>query len=58
MSDLATVRTVRVPFTGDRAGTAPLTWGQRAIWNAILRTAPNDIYFNIGRLLPLGSAAV
>ncbi|WUT00911.1 condensation domain-containing protein [Streptomyces sp. NBC_00708] len=54
MSDLATVRTVRVPFTGDRAGTAPLTWGQRAIWNAILRTAPNDIYFNIGRLLPLG----
>ncbi|MFD5789739.1 condensation domain-containing protein [Streptomyces sp. NPDC127037] len=54
MSDLATVRTVCVPFTGDRAGTAPLTWGQRAIWNAILRTAPNDIYFNIGRLLPLG----
>ncbi|MGW0859543.1 condensation domain-containing protein [Streptomyces sp. NPDC002690] len=44
---------VEVPFAGDRSGTAPLTWGQQAIWNAILRTAPNDIYFNIGRILPL-----
>lgn len=48
---------VEVPFAGDRSGTAPLTWGQQAIWNAILRTAPNDIYFNIGRLLPWASAA-
>ncbi|MEU1090248.1 condensation domain-containing protein [Streptomyces sp. NPDC005892] len=47
------VDVVEVPFTGDRSGTAPLTWGQQAIWNAILRTAPNDIYFNIGRLLSL-----
>ncbi|WP_405455324.1 condensation domain-containing protein [Streptomyces sp. NBC_00101] len=51
-ADLA-VDVVEVPFAGDRSGTAPLTWGQQAIWNAILRTAPNDIYFNIGRLLPL-----
>ncbi|TXS50029.1 condensation domain-containing protein [Streptomyces sp. t39] len=43
-----------VPFAGGRAGSAPLTWGQRAIWNAIVRTAPNDVYFNIARLLPLG----
>ncbi|WP_254897575.1 condensation domain-containing protein [Kitasatospora sp. NA04385] len=42
-----------VPFAGGRAGTAPLTWGQRAIWHAIGRTAPNDHYFNLGRVLPL-----
>ncbi|WP_327674540.1 condensation domain-containing protein [Kitasatospora sp. NBC_00458] len=42
-----------VPFTGSRAGRAPLTWGQRAIWHAIGRTAPNDHYFNLGRVLPL-----
>ncbi|MYU23935.1 condensation domain-containing protein [Streptomyces sp. SID8352] len=42
-----------VPFTGARAGDAPLTWGQRAIWHAVRRTAPNDHYFNIGRVLPL-----
>ncbi|NEE25811.1 non-ribosomal peptide synthetase condensation domain protein, partial [Streptomyces sp. SID7982] len=35
------------------SGRAPLTWGQRAIWHAIRRTAPNDHYFNIGRVLPL-----
>ncbi|MGW0605832.1 condensation domain-containing protein [Streptomyces sp. NPDC002640] len=42
-----------VPFRGERAGRAPLTWGQRAIWHAIGRTAPNDHYFNLGRVLPL-----
>ncbi|MGA6174811.1 condensation domain-containing protein [Streptomyces sp. NPDC012600] len=45
--------TVAVEFGGDRTGRAPLTWGQRAIWHAIRRTAPNDHYFNIGRVLPL-----
>ncbi|MGW9385816.1 condensation domain-containing protein [Streptomyces globisporus] len=42
-----------VAFQGERSGRAPLTWGQRAIWQAIRRTAPNDHYFNIGRVLPL-----
>ncbi|MFF4343736.1 condensation domain-containing protein [Kitasatospora sp. NPDC001540] len=42
-----------VPFAGGGCGTAPLTWGQRAIWHAIGRTAPNDHYFNLGRVLPL-----
>ncbi|MFD5764496.1 condensation domain-containing protein [Streptomyces sp. NPDC127049] len=42
-----------VPFAGGRSGAAPLTWGQRAIWHAIGRTAPNDHYFNLGRVLPL-----
>lgn len=42
-----------VDFRGERSGQAPLTWGQRAIWHAIGRTAPNDHYFNIGRILPL-----
>ena len=45
--------TTTVTFTGGRSGDAPLTWGQRAIWHAIGRTAPNDHYFNIGRVLPL-----
>ncbi|MDF5754038.1 condensation domain-containing protein [Spongiactinospora sp. TRM90649] len=30
---------------------APLTWGQRAIWDAIQETAPDDRYFNFGRIL-------
>lgn len=45
--------TITVDFCGERSGRAPLTWGQRAIWHAIGRTAPNDHYFNIGRVLPL-----
>ncbi|WP_331766602.1 condensation domain-containing protein [Embleya sp. NBC_00896] len=32
---------------------APLTWGQRAIWQAIRRTAPSDHYFNMTRVLPI-----
>ncbi|GAA4564918.1 condensation domain-containing protein [Planotetraspora kaengkrachanensis] len=40
-----------ITFTGARGGTAPLTWGQRAIWDAIQRTAPDDRYFNFGRIL-------
>lgn len=45
--------TVPVDFAGDRSGQAPLTWGQRAIWNAMCRAAPNDVYYNIARLLRL-----
>ncbi len=49
---------VRVPFTGDRAGTGPLTWGQRAIWHAIGRTVPNDHYFNLDRVVALAPRTV
>ena len=38
-------------FAAADAGTAPLTWGQRAIWDAIAVTAPDDHYFNFGRVL-------
>ncbi|MFI6294269.1 condensation domain-containing protein [Nonomuraea sp. NPDC050790] len=38
-------------FAARDSGTAPLTWGQRAIWEAIRRTAPDDHYFNFGRVL-------
>lgn len=45
------------PLTGPP--TAPLTWGQRAIWEAIVRTAPDDRYFNFGRVLKVpGSRTV
>ncbi|QMU69848.1 condensation domain-containing protein [Streptacidiphilus sp. P02-A3a] len=38
-------------FTAADSGAAPLTWGQRAIWDAITVTAPEDHYFNFGRVL-------
>lgn len=42
---------MNVEFDGTGSGTAPLTWGQRAIWEAIQNTAPDDHYFNFGRVL-------
>ncbi|GIH26671.1 hypothetical protein Aph01nite_49810 [Acrocarpospora phusangensis] len=44
-----------IAFAGERSGDAPLTWGQRAIWEAIERTAPDDHYFNFGRVVRLGA---
>ncbi|MBG0815917.1 hypothetical protein [Planomonospora sp. ID82291] len=44
-------------FAGGRAGTGPLAWGQRAIWDAIVRTAPDDRYFNFGRVLAVPGKA-
>ncbi|MEV0588384.1 condensation domain-containing protein [Nonomuraea sp. NPDC050310] len=40
-----------VEFAGPGAGTAPLTWGQAAIWDAVQKTAPDDHYFNFGRIV-------
>ncbi|WP_049572070.1 condensation domain-containing protein [Nonomuraea sp. SBT364] len=40
-----------IRFAAPDSGTAPLTWGQRAIWEAVERTAPDDHYFNFGRVL-------
>ncbi|MEU0552410.1 condensation domain-containing protein [Dactylosporangium sp. NPDC006015] len=48
----------RLPFAGGRSGTGSLTWGQRAIWNAIGRTVPNDHYFNLDRIVDLGPRTV
>jgi hypothetical protein len=42
---------MNVDFAAPDTGTAPLTWGQRAIWETIERTAPDDHYFNFGRVL-------
>ncbi|GIH27686.1 hypothetical protein Aph01nite_59960 [Acrocarpospora phusangensis] len=36
-------------FGGGRSGQAPLTWGQRGIWDAMARNPPG--HFNIGRVL-------
>ncbi|MFF4773501.1 condensation domain-containing protein [Microtetraspora fusca] len=46
-----------ISFAGTRSGTAPLTWGQLAIWQAILRTAPDDHYFNFGRVVEVPRGA-
>ncbi|MDI1464731.1 hypothetical protein QEZ54_27550 [Catellatospora sp. KI3] len=40
-----------VAVRGAPGAAAPLTWGQYAIWAAIGRTAPNDHYFNLTRVL-------
>ncbi|WP_205314799.1 condensation domain-containing protein, partial [Nonomuraea lactucae] len=45
-----------VEFAAPDSGTAPLTWGQRAIWETIERTAPDDHYFNFGRVLKVPGA--
>ena len=42
---------MRVEFAAPDSGTAPLTWGQRAIWDAIGHSAPDDHFFNFGRVL-------
>ncbi|GII63217.1 hypothetical protein Skr01_33020 [Sphaerisporangium krabiense] len=55
----ATDRMTHVEFAGPGSGHAPLTWGQRAIWEAIVRTAPDDHYFNFGQVLKVpGSRTV
>ncbi|MBT8227295.1 MAG: non-ribosomal peptide synthetase condensation domain protein [Dactylosporangium sp.] len=38
-------------FTGGRAVTAPLTWGQISIWDPIIAAIPNDAFFNLSRVL-------
>src|SRR3954468_8119804 len=38
-------------FAGDREATAPLTWGQRSMWNAIQQIAPGDNLMNVARQL-------
>lgn len=47
--DMVTVR-IPVPFHGDGAGTAELTWGQREIWQTMRRTGRT---LNIGGALPV-----
>jgi len=47
----AVVTRVTARFTGERAVTAPLTWGQRCILQPILEVAPHDAFFNVRRVL-------
>ncbi|GAA1369720.1 non-ribosomal peptide synthetase condensation domain protein [Catellatospora chokoriensis] len=42
---------MQVVIHGTPVAAGPLTWGQHAIWAAIGRTAPNDHYFNLTRVL-------
>jgi hypothetical protein len=39
-----------VAFTGERSGTAALTWAQREIWDMYELTRPHHAYFNLMRL--------
>ncbi|MGW5355759.1 condensation domain-containing protein [Streptomyces sp. NPDC004031] len=45
-----------IAFVAADAESGPLTWGQLAIWDAIGRTAPDDGYFNFGRILKVPGA--
>ncbi|MFD1939040.1 condensation domain-containing protein [Nonomuraea mangrovi] len=42
---------MNVAFSAADEGVAPLTWGQRAIWDAVLNTEPDDHYFNFDRVV-------
>lgn len=44
-------------FHGERTERAPLTWGQQAIWKAVLSLAPNDHWLNVRRVLALPARA-
>jgi hypothetical protein len=43
-------RRVAVPFAGEGAGTAPMTWAQLGIWKTMVRTGIN---MNIGGTVPM-----
>lgn len=47
--------TVPVHFAGLRSGSAPLSWGQHAIWKSIQWLGEEAHYFNIPRALPVPS---
>ncbi|MEZ0066057.1 hypothetical protein ABIA32_002066 [Streptacidiphilus sp. MAP12-20] len=51
MTAVTTTAEAAVAFAAPDHGSAALTWGQRAIWEAIRNTAPDDHYFNFGRVL-------
>ncbi|MGH3415254.1 MAG: condensation domain-containing protein [Actinocrinis sp.] len=46
---------IAVEYGGLEDWSGPATWGQRAIWYPIEWYAPHDHYFNLGRVLTLGS---
>ncbi|MFB6887855.1 condensation domain-containing protein [Kitasatospora sp. NPDC056327] len=46
-------RAVPVRFAGLRAGSAPLSWGQHAIWKSIRWLGEESHYFNIPRAVPV-----
>ncbi|MFB7947452.1 condensation domain-containing protein [Kitasatospora phosalacinea] len=46
-----------VQFRGTRAESAPMTWGQGAIWQSIRWLGDASHYFNIPRVLPLPPGA-
>lgn len=53
-----TGETVLVPFSGARSGSAPMTWGQQAIWRSIAYLGAQAHYFNLTRVLavPAGTS--
>ncbi|PCG82583.1 hypothetical protein CIB93_29125 [Streptomyces sp. WZ.A104] len=50
--------TLSVPFSGLRSGSAPMSWGQQAIWKSISWLEEEAHYFNLARVvaLPDGTA--
>ena len=48
---------VYAEFAGDRAASAPLSWGQQAIWKAVLSLAPTDHVLNMRHVLAVSARA-
>jgi hypothetical protein len=44
-------RSFRVPVGGERDGTAPLTWGQEAIWRVMAMMGENSAWLSLRRLI-------
>ncbi|MER7705840.1 condensation domain-containing protein [Kitasatospora sp. NPDC097605] len=51
---MTTSRQLEISLTAGRSGSGPATWGQRAIWGVVHRTAPADRpRFNIATATPI-----
>lgn len=56
-TDLATGEIVHVPFHGPRTATAPLSWGQQAMWRSPADIAGQGIFLNLRRSVSVSPRA-
>ncbi|MEU7960731.1 condensation domain-containing protein [Micromonospora humida] len=44
-------------FSGDGAGSAPLTWAQQVMWRSLARYGSNHVFLNLRRTVPVSARA-